>query len=187
MLAGLRDSGCASGRDEVGLFAAFDGVGGARRAFELLNVELALYATSEIDVSANRVVERAWPDVRALGSIRDIDEKVLLDIRGGAPELKVLFFVAGFPCQNVSGLNAKAVGAGGKETILILEAERVYRLLVQVFKGVRVLRLYENVKSMGIHGPESRRQLSAVIGSRPFSIEFSDMSETRRPRYYWID
>ena len=37
----------------------------------------------------------------------------------------------------------------------------------KVFVGVKILRLYENVKSMDSHGPEPRRQLSAVIGLAP--------------------
>ena len=40
---------------------------------------------------------------------------------------------------------------------------RVY-MMKKVFTRVKILRLYENVQSMDSHGPEPRRQLSAVIG-----------------------
>ena len=137
VLDGLRVSGDAAGRDEVGLFAAFDGIGGARHAFELLNIELALYATSEIDEAANRVVERAWPDARMLGSIRDIDEKVLMDLRGSAPELRVLFFVGGFPCQGMSALNVHRMALQDERSSLVWELARACRPLKKEWPGVR--------------------------------------------------
>ena len=51
----------ARGRDRVCLISLCDGIGGAKRALDLLGVETAAYASSEIDDTCRRVVCTAWP------------------------------------------------------------------------------------------------------------------------------
>ena len=45
------------------LIAAFDGIGGARRALELLDITPAIYVSIERDEDCQKVVEDAWPEV----------------------------------------------------------------------------------------------------------------------------
>ncbi|CAK0879486.1 unnamed protein product, partial [Prorocentrum cordatum] len=55
-------------RDEVVLWSLFDGVGGARRALDLLGLAPALFASAEIGPDAKRVTKYAWPDVLGKGN-----------------------------------------------------------------------------------------------------------------------
>ncbi|CAK0792825.1 unnamed protein product, partial [Prorocentrum cordatum] len=50
-------------RDEVVLLSLFDGIGGARRALDLLGLTPALFVSAEIDTEAKRVTKYACPDV----------------------------------------------------------------------------------------------------------------------------
>ena len=45
------------------LIAAFDGIGGARRALELLNLKPAVYISIEKDDDCVRLVKGRWPEV----------------------------------------------------------------------------------------------------------------------------
>eukprot|EP00974_Lingulodinium_polyedra_P101391 9823164-Lingulodinium_polyedra.AAC.1 len=40
---------------------------------------------------------------------------------------------------------------------------------------------------MESHGPEAREAVSHAVGSVPFKICSSARSDTRRPRYYWVN
>ena len=59
----LAESWQSRGRDQVVLVECFAGIGGARRAFELLGVEVAVHVAIESDDQAVRVLKAAWPDV----------------------------------------------------------------------------------------------------------------------------
>ena len=90
----------ALGRDIVGLIALFDGIGGARRSFDLLGVELAAFATSEINEPASKIVRSAWPDVQEWGDIKLVGNEHIRSFLRSALHLKVIFIAAGSPCQD---------------------------------------------------------------------------------------
>ena len=58
----------AAGRDEIGFISLSGGIGGVRQAFNLLGIEVAAFASSEICPHASRVVRSAWPDVQEWGT-----------------------------------------------------------------------------------------------------------------------
>ena len=176
----------AAGRDEVGLISLFDGIGGARQAFNLLGLEVAAFASSEVCPHACRVVRSAWPDVQEWGDIRDVDKSTVLSFLRSALHLKIIFIIAGSPCQDVSGLNAQGAGLKGSRSSLLFEAIRVIDLVKSVARGIEVCVLVENVKSMDSHGPESRRAFSKLLNLLPFTTCPSSFTDTRRPRYYWL-
>ncbi|CAK0817390.1 unnamed protein product [Prorocentrum cordatum] len=60
-------------RDEVVLLSLFDGIGGARRALDLLGLTPALFLSAEIDAEAKRVTKYAWPDVLESGETYFMD------------------------------------------------------------------------------------------------------------------
>ena len=62
------------GEQEFVLIAAYDGIGGARRAMEILGVEPTLYVSIECDLKCQEVVKRAWPDVISFGLIEETQE-----------------------------------------------------------------------------------------------------------------
>ena len=60
------------GADEILLISLFDGVGGARRAFELCRVGISGYGASEICEHAKRLVRYAWPGCVELGPVENV-------------------------------------------------------------------------------------------------------------------
>ena len=55
------------------LIAAFDGIGGARRAVEILGIKPAMYISIETDAECGAVVRKAWPEVETLNDVRDVN------------------------------------------------------------------------------------------------------------------
>eukprot|EP00973_Karenia_brevis_P088292 12242736-Karenia_brevis.AAC.1 len=49
------------------LVSPFDGIGGARRALEILGLKPALHLSFETDPDCVEIVEREWRDVHTLG------------------------------------------------------------------------------------------------------------------------
>ena len=53
------------------LIAAFDGIGGARRALEILGIKPAMYVSIETDAECRAVVRKAWPEVDTLSMMSE--------------------------------------------------------------------------------------------------------------------
>ena len=175
------------GRDVVGLVSLFDGIGGARRSFDLLGVELAAFAISEISEPACKIVRHVWPEVQEWGDIKQVGKEQIQSFLRSALHLRVIFIAAGSPCQDVSGLNANGKGLLGQSSSLLFEALRVIDLIKELAKGIEVCVLIENVKSMDSHGPESRRAFSRLLNVLPICSCPSNFCDVRRPRYYWVN
>jgi hypothetical protein len=65
------------GAIDLVLVGVFDGVGGAKRALELLGIATALYISIENDRDCIGVVSRAWPEVRHLGDLDKVRDQEL--------------------------------------------------------------------------------------------------------------
>ena len=89
----------------LGLLALFDGIGGGRRALELLGVIPGAFYASEIDRAAMRCVSAAWPQVEHLGAIETITDDVWRAMVNKFPRITIWVVPAGFPCQDLSALN----------------------------------------------------------------------------------
>ena len=97
--------------DECALLNWFDGIGAVRQAWEYLRLPLGAYFSCENDPVCVRVLNSRWPHVEHLGDIRQITKEKLFDIKRRHPRLKKMCRSGGFPCQDVSGLNATGVGS----------------------------------------------------------------------------
>jgi len=138
------------GRDKIIVLSLCDGIGGAMRAFELLGVEVALFAAAETDKRACRVTRARWPFVVELGDIHGIGDEVFEGLWLLSPHAELVFLFAGSPCQEVAGLNVCAVGLSGlrsglayKVVEIMAEAQKFYEA-----RGLKVFRMLENVSSM---------------------------------------
>ena len=131
----------------VGLVSLFDGIGGACRSFDLLGVEFAAFATSEINEPACKIARHAWPEVQEWGNIKQVGKEQIQSFFRSALHLKVVFIAAGSPCQDVSGLNASGKGFLGQNSSLLFEALRVIDLVKELARGIEVRVLIENVES----------------------------------------
>ena len=115
-----------TGRDHVGLLSLCDGIGGARRALELLNVEVCGYASCEHGEAARRIVKVAWPDVVDLGPLTEISSQSLQRWRSSMVHLRVLI-----------------VSVSANSIELLQDALEVVRLAEEVFEGVVLFRMVE--------------------------------------------
>ena len=170
--------------DEVVLFALFEGIGGARRALDMLNLQVALHLSSEVDEDACRVVKYTWPDAVEVGDVCAIAAEAVREWRQRAAMARWLLLVAGSPCQDLSSLNADRAGLSGSRSSLFFEIVRVRALLRQEWPEVEVVTLVENVASMA---DEARDAMSAALALTPVFIDPADVTDCHRPRYYWLD
>ena len=58
--------------EQLALFSCYDGIGGARRAIELLGLSPAAYWTLETDTTARRITRCQWPSAVELGPAHSV-------------------------------------------------------------------------------------------------------------------
>ena len=83
----------------IRVFEAFAGYGGASFGLKRCGYPYEVIGMSEIDSSANRMLDVNFPNIRNYGNIRTIREKLERD-RSFVPDFDL--FTGGFPCQPFS-------------------------------------------------------------------------------------
>ncbi|CAK0870953.1 unnamed protein product, partial [Prorocentrum cordatum] len=168
----------ASRRRQVGRLQVEDGP-------SLLGLSVAVYAASETDPEACRVVKHAWPDVVELGDVSKLSAQDIAKIRDRAPHVRWVLLFAGAPCVDLTRLSVDRRGLSGARSGLFYEIKRVKSLVKEVFPvEVEVFDLIENVSSMTA---EDRDTMSEHMGLAPVMIDAADISHVRRERLYWCD
>ena len=172
--------------ESLGLLALFDGIGGDRRALELLGVIPGAFYASEIDRAAMRCVSATWPQVEHLGAIETVTDEVWRAMVNKHPSITMWLVAAGFPCQDLSPFNRIArKGLSGERSGLYLQVVRVVRIGQKICQDfARVLRLGENVASAE---EKEVAQVSKDFKVRAVQACAGDLSWCRRPRVYWPD
>ena len=112
--------GLSCARPVVILVATFDGIAGLRRSLERLNVRVALYFGVEIDAVLRRVARFWWADVMEHDDVTTLTRDTLRRLVQSGRELGALACVlgGGFPCPDVSLLNATRQGSEASRTVL---------------------------------------------------------------------
>jgi hypothetical protein len=178
---GLRAAGC-SAPEVVCLVETFGGIGGARRACELLGVPVAAHFHIDNDEHATRVTKQAWPQALHIGDVKDAGPERFREMARHCARITTVVNVAGAPCQDVSGMNAARVGADGARSGLKAWIPAITAQLKEAFPDAEVGELCENVASMS---SADQRQYDALAGSMPVRICPKRSSWVRRPRLYW--
>ena len=173
------------GRDVVGLISCFEGIGGDRRAFELLGIEVAAHMTIELDGRARKVTATAWPGAEVHEDVRAVGQPQIQQWLQKHPHLRLLFVIGGSPCQGVTGLNAGAKGMADPRTLLVYDLVRIYVTAKECAPEVDVGLLVENVSSMDQHGTDTLVAFNQLMGSIPSDIEACNSGDMRRKRRYW--
>jgi site-specific DNA-cytosine methylase len=140
---------CLPGAEGIILISLFDGIGGARRALDVLGMAVCCYICSEIDPEAMRVVTAAWPEAEHWGNVSDITEDWIRRLSLRFPRAVLVLVIGGSPCQQLTGLNADRSGLAGKKTQLFHHVGRIFNLFKKIFCFATVHRLLENVASTG--------------------------------------
>ncbi|CAK0844516.1 unnamed protein product, partial [Prorocentrum cordatum] len=172
-------------QDEGVLSSLFGGIGGIRRALDMLGLSVAVYATSETDVEACRVARYAWPDMMELGDVQQLGEKGARRIRHRAPHARWVILGAGAPCVDLTRLGVDRRGLRGTRSGLFFEILLVQALVRRVFPAeVQLFNLADNVSSMGAL---DRHVMSQALGLQPVVIEAANILHARRERLCWCD
>ena len=159
------------------------GIGGGRRAFDILGVKPVLYFAGDINESALRVIRHAWPDAILTGDIMLVTEETFAVHADKAPLADLVIHAAGSPCPGLCGWNRiKGTKQVEESYRLYHQLEVVNLALEKAFPHATVKPLNENVASMA---QESDGYISADQGILPLRVCPSSYSRQRRPRYYW--
>ena len=162
----------------------FSGIGGLRRALEVLGVQPCTYLTSEIDENAARVVRHQYPECIELGDITQVSKDSLEEAMKHRPHTTHLLSFGGSPCQDASGANFLRLGLAGSRSSLWETMEKLeVDVLPQVFPVARFARGMENVASMSL---QDVAKVSEVRGHFPYKVCASEFVPARRPRLFWL-
>ena len=163
------------------VIATFAGIGAASMAFDLLEQPVAGHVAIEKEKAARKCMGARWPDTLFYPAIEDITAETVNHWRESFPKAKVVYHCFGFPCVDVSKLNAHGQGLAGRQSGLLFEALRVDRLLREHSWEVRSLA--ECVASMSAADLQA---CNKAIGVDAIFVEGGDVHWTLRPRLYWL-
>ncbi len=96
----------------------FSGIGGFGLAAQRSGLDIKQHYTSEVEPYCRKLLRERFPDSVDLGDIRNIDPAEL-------PQDRPWIVTGGFPCQDISSANPKAVGIKGKKSGLWSEMFRL--------------------------------------------------------------
>ena len=98
---------CVSHILRIGLVDLFAGIGGLRRALELLGLTPDVPILSETSDTAVRVLLYQWPDSIVFLSVFDISEDVVRDLARCSMHVDVWIIGGGFECHPFSSVSVK--------------------------------------------------------------------------------
>ena len=175
------------GRDQVipvGLCETFAGIGGARRAFDILGCTPAFHIAFETNEEATRVSRCQYPDAFHLGDVKEATRESVAEALRDVPDVRIVFHTSGPPCQDVTGLSAKRKGFSGERSRLADYIPSIDDMLQSSFPGVDNCSLCERVASFDA---EDQKNYNKLNRSKPYLICPSQMYAVRRPHLYWIN
>ena len=168
------------------LVAPFDGIGGARRALELLDLPPAVYISFEIDPECSKLVKERWPDVYQFGDLNGVSSKELKLVLDRHPQLRVGLVVGGAPCQPFSSLNKERKGWDDKRSDGIGLFVRLIAMLRELAPGIVWHGMLENVATMM---PEDRKKITKAVSAvglrEPIRFDAKEIGHVRRDRLFW--
>ncbi|CAK0847024.1 unnamed protein product, partial [Prorocentrum cordatum] len=172
----------AACEEETGLVTVFDGIGGGRRALEILGLVPAVHLSFEVDPTAVRVARRSYPSTQHLGDVTEADPVALAALLRARGRVSRVLVVGGFPCQVFAGLNVARQGLDDPRAGLVDHMVRIVDGLRTAMPEASIDFLGENVASM----PECDvLRLNQLFGRLLLEIEAGDVGWVRRPRLYW--
>ena len=169
-------------RIPVLLISLFNGIGGARRAYDVAGVEPAAMIVVDIHKPANRVSTKRWPAGTLWLDIRTFTKEKIEELVLGLEECEEIHLWAGFPCVDLSSAKAGRLNLQGERSGLIHEACRVMRDLRTCFPHMKLHFVVENVASMDV---SARNEISELLGVEPYRVDPILQAPLSRPRFCW--
>ena len=108
----------------------FDGIGGLRRAFDMLEMPVKMCVSVELESSRRRVCKAAYPHMQHYADVRAIGRKEVEEWRDSFPSIRVVIAGGGFPCRDMSQLRgASRLGVDGPQSGLVIHLPRIWALV----------------------------------------------------------
>ena len=169
------------GADKILLISLYDGIGGARRAFELCRVGVTGYGACDICEFAKLVVQYAWPGRVDLGPVETITAEVIEALLMRYSHVRLVVLMGGSPCRGLSGANPDQKGLHNAQSKLFLHIPRLLDVFRKQFPSVVLKFLFENVASMRL---KDRRIFAEFLSVTPILVRADRVTHCRRPRFY---
>ena len=165
--------GITPGDEKAGLLAIFDGIGGARRALELIGCGVAIYMSSKVDPPEMRMVHYARPTRFDMGPVQTITGKRVEQLLHAYTRVRRLYEVARFPCKGFSSANPGAMGLANAQSMRERDLACV---------GISVCFCAESVASIN---ESDQVHCTRLLGCAPLEIDASEIIHARRQRLLW--
>lgn len=153
----------------MNILSLFDGLAGGRIALERVGIPVENYYASEIDLYAQSIARKNYPDIKFIGDVNFINWE---DYIG-----KVDMIIGGSPCTNLS--------CCGNRTGLEGDASKLFFKMVEAIEVIKPKYYFlENVASMT---DENRDIMTSYMKVEPILIDSALLSSQQRKRYYWFN
>ncbi len=166
------------------VISLFGGIGGSFRVYDLLGLRPRGLVHFDTHAPANRVVSKRWPHAEVFHDVRTFNRETIRDLLSRYLGIEEIHLWGGFPCVDLSSVNALGRGLDGDQSGLFFELIRIRDLIAaEIGDRIRLKTVVENVASMP--QPE-RARISTILGTKPYHLDCSDAVPMRRPRLAWI-
>ena len=153
----------------MNVLSLFDGLAGGRIALERAGIHVENYWASEIDLWAQSVARKNYPDIKFIGDVNLVNWE---DYIG-----KVDMIIGGSPCTQLS--------ICGNRTGLEGDASKLFFKMVDAIEIIKPKYYFlENVASMT---DENRDIMTSYMKVEPIMIDSALLSSQQRKRYYWFN
>ena len=180
-----RKEGPASVHSHCLVISLFNGIGGAFRCYDILDVETEGMIAFEIAAAPNRVSMRRWPQACFEGDVRNVSESTVRQWYFKYPHATSIHLWAGFPCVDLSSVKFNRKNLRGSQSSLFFEILRILGLIRKVFGAhFDIIFIIENVASMD---REAAEEISCALGVTPYKVQCADVTPVSRPRFCWTN
>eukprot|EP00435_Cladocopium_sp_Y103_P004459 s2071_g1.t1 len=173
--------------DAILLIEVFGGMGGLRKAIEMIGVLPQGIILIDSDSICQKLAKRHCAYVLVVDNIHKVDKAMVSTWRAQFARCETVVVGGGWPCINHSSLNAERQGADAASSRLLDDMLELVKLLQQVSRPLRlpewkIVEMYENV----MMDERDLTTQSRKIGCLPLMCEAGDVLHCRRPRLFWL-
>jgi len=173
--------------DGVVLIEVFGGMGGLRKAIELLGLLPQGIILIDTDPVCLKLAKRHCAFVLPVDNIHKVDRAMVKSWRLQFPRAQKVVLGGGWPCVNHSSLNTNRLGAEADSSRLLDVMLALAEQLKQVSRPLHlpdwdIIEFYENV----VMDQQDLTVQSDKIGVLPIMCEAADALRCRRPRLFWL-
>lgn len=165
--------------------SCFDGIGTVHYVLSLLGIRVSASVSIESCPKAARVVRSFLPSVLHFDDVNNFSLEDVKKLARDFPRTEHILLCGGPPCQGVSGLNARRLGANlDPRSNLHHHMYRIKSDLESIFSWAKVWFLMENVASMTSTDRAIYTEAADLV---PLSMCPGSISWSRRDRLYWLN